>query len=120
MNPVSIGAFIGALGVILGAFATHTLRGKVGYDLFEIFQTGTQYLMLHAFAIILYGLAKVRAKWPLYCFLAGIVIFTGSLYCITFTGIRTFGAITPIGGVLFIAGWIGFGLQARTTKSVQL
>ena len=64
MNPVSIGSLIAALGVILGAFGTHGLRGKIGYDLLEIYQTGTQYLMIHAFAIILYGLSKAKAIWP--------------------------------------------------------
>jgi uncharacterized membrane protein YgdD (TMEM256/DUF423 family) len=115
MNAVSIGAFLGALGVILGAFGTHAIKGKIGYDLYEIYLTGAQYLMLHAFAIVFYGLSKARAKWPLYCFFAGIFIFTGSLFCITFTGIRGFGAITPIGGVCLIAGWIGFGWEARKT-----
>lgn len=117
INPISLGAAIGALGVILGAFGAHAIKGKIGYDLFEIYLTGTQYLMMHAFAIILYGLSKAEAQWPVWCFLAGILIFTGSLYAITFTGIRTFGAITPIGGVLFIAGWIGFALQARNLKA---
>jgi uncharacterized membrane protein YgdD (TMEM256/DUF423 family) len=116
MNPLSIGSLIACLGVILGAFGTHGLRGKIGYDLLQIYETGVQYLMIHAFAILFYGLSKAQAKWPLWCFGIGIVIFTGSLFCITFTGIRTFGAITPIGGVLFIAGWIGFALQVRNRK----
>jgi uncharacterized membrane protein YgdD (TMEM256/DUF423 family) len=106
MNPISIGAAIAGIGVILGAFGTHALRGKIGYDLFEIYKTGCEYLMLHAFALIFYGLSKATAKWPVWCFLSGIVIFTG---------IRGFGAITPIGGVLFIAGWAGFAWQTRNT-----
>jgi uncharacterized membrane protein YgdD (TMEM256/DUF423 family) len=113
MNPVGIGAFLAAIGVILGAFGTHAIRGKIGYDLYEIYQTGTQYWMIHAFAIILYGLSRSQAKWPVICFLVGIAIFSGSLFAITFSGIRGFGAITPVGGLLFIAGWIGFGLQNR-------
>ena len=116
MNPISIGAILSAIGVVLGAFGTHSLKGHIGYDLFDIFVTGTQYLLLHSFAIIFYGLSSAKAKWPLYCFGAGIFVFTGSLYIITFSGIREWGAVTPIGGVLFIAGWVGFAMQTWTKK----
>ena len=113
MNLICIGAIQAALGVILGAFGTHGLKGKIGYDLLQIYETGTYYLVLHAFALILLGLFHPKQKWPAYCFLIGTLIFSGSLYAITFSGIRSFGAITPIGGVMFIAGWIGFALEAR-------
>jgi uncharacterized membrane protein YgdD (TMEM256/DUF423 family) len=119
MNPVSIGAMISALGVILGAFGAHAIKGHIGYDLYEIYMTGTQYLMLHAFAILFYGLSGAKAKWPLWCFGAGIVVFTGSLFAITFSGVREFGAITPIGGVLFIAGWIGFAKATWKPASIR-
>ena len=115
MNSVSIGALFATLGVIFGAFGTHGLRGKVAPDLLQIYETGTYYLMLHAFALILFGYLKSKESWPAWCFTIGILIFTGSLYAITFTEIKKFGMITPIGGVLFIAGWIGFALQARNT-----
>jgi uncharacterized membrane protein YgdD (TMEM256/DUF423 family) len=118
-NIISIGALFGAFGVILGAFGTHALQGKIEPDLFEIYKTGCQYMMMHAFALILYGLSGIETKWPAWCFGLGIVVFSGSLYCITFTGIRMFGAITPIGGLLFIAGWIGFAIQARTSSSAM-
>ena len=113
MNPIFFGAIQAGLGVILGAFGTHGLRGKIGYDLLQIYETGTYYLVLHALALILFGLIKPAKLWPAWCFLIGTVIFTGSLYTITFSNIRQFGAITPIGGVLFIAGWIGFAIQAK-------
>lgn len=116
MNPVSLGAALSALGVILGAFGTHGLREKVAFHLLEIYQTGTQYLMLHAFALILFGLTKPKKLWPAWCFTIGIFIFSGSLYAIVGTDIKTFGAITPIGGLLFIAGWIGFALETRASK----
>lgn len=119
MNPISLGAFLSALGVILGAFGTHGLRGKIGYDLLQTYETGTHYLMIHAAAILFYGLwhrsqpeNNKPTRWPVRLFAAGIFIFTGSLYAITFTVIREFGMITPIGGVLMIAGWIMFGKQA--------
>jgi uncharacterized membrane protein YgdD (TMEM256/DUF423 family) len=116
-NTVSLGAAVAAVGVILGAFGAHAIKDKIEPHLFEIYTTGVQYLMLHAFALIFYGLSPAKAKWPPICFLIGIFIFTGSLFAITFTGIRAFGAITPIGGLLFIAGWIGFALQTRNQES---
>jgi uncharacterized membrane protein YgdD (TMEM256/DUF423 family) len=119
MNSIAIGAFLSAFGVIAGAFGTHSLRGKIGYDLLQIYDTANHYLMIHAAALILYGLwyqaqpAGQRPRhWPAIAFIVGIFIFSGSLYTITFTVIREFGMITPIGGVAMIAGWIGFGTQA--------
>lgn len=113
MNSILIGAIQAGLGVILGAFGTHGLRGKIASDLLQIYETGTYYLVLHALALILFGLLKPQKFWPAWCFLIGTIIFTGSLYTITFTNIREFGAVTPIGGVLLIVGWMGFALQAR-------
>ena len=119
MNPISLGAFLSGIGVILGAFGTHGLRGKIGYDLLQIYETANQYLLLHAAALIFYGLwsasqpeAKRPKCWPAMLFLVGVVVFSGSLYLITFTAIREFGMITPVGGLALIAGWIGFGKQA--------
>ena len=121
---ITTGGILAALAVILGAFGAHALRGKIGYDLFDIYQTANQYLMIHALGLILYGiwhkvmsradLTVVIKPWPAACFFFGSIIFCGSLYTITFTGLRMFGAITPIGGVLYIVGWIGFALQARS------
>jgi uncharacterized membrane protein YgdD (TMEM256/DUF423 family) len=122
MKFISIGAILAMLAVVFGAFGTHGLRGKIGYDLLQIYETGTYYMMVHAFAIMIYGIWFALAKngelkpWPIWLFLVGTFIFTGSLYAITFTTIRTFGAITPIGGVCYIAGWIIFALQAYRTK----
>ncbi len=113
MNPVSLGAALGGLAVICGAFGTHSLQGRIGYDLLEVYRTGCQYLMYHAFALVLFGLAKPKKLWPAWCFVAGIFIFTGSLFAYAFTSIRTFGAITPVGGLLLISGWIGFAIMTR-------
>jgi uncharacterized membrane protein YgdD (TMEM256/DUF423 family) len=123
-QTVSCGAVLAAIAVILGAFGAHALRGKIGYDLFDIFQTANQYMMIHATALIIYGLwnhsaikdGLVVKPWPAICFFIGSIIFCGSLYTITFTGLRMFGAVTPVGGLLFIAGWLGFAYQARTRK----
>jgi uncharacterized membrane protein YgdD (TMEM256/DUF423 family) len=113
VKPVSSGAALAALSVISGAFGAHALQGRIGYDLLEFFKTGNQYMTIHALGLILFGLMRPSRNWPAVCFLAGVALFTGSLFAITFTGIRTFGMITPIGGVLFIAGWVGFFLEAR-------
>jgi uncharacterized membrane protein YgdD (TMEM256/DUF423 family) len=113
MKCISIGSFMVALSVMAGAFGAHALQGRIGYDLLEIFKTGTYYMTVHSLGLVLFGLFKPEKTWPATAFVIGTVIFTGSLYGITFTGIRTLGMITPIGGLLFIAGWIGFGLEAR-------
>jgi uncharacterized membrane protein YgdD (TMEM256/DUF423 family) len=117
MKCISAGAFLAAFSVLAGAFGTHALQGKIGYDLFDLFKTGTQYLTLHSLGLILYGLFKPEKVWPALAFVAGMVLFTGSLYGITFTAIRSLGMITPFGGLLFIAGWIGFALEARKRMS---
>lgn len=113
-NTVSIGAALSGLGIILGAFGTHSLQGKIGYDLLDIYKTASYYLIIHALALILFGLSKIERRWPAWCFIVGIVIFCGSLYGITFTGVRELGMITPIGGLAFISGWVGFAYTART------
>ena len=113
LKIVSTGSALIGFSVLAGAFGAHMLQGKIGYDLLEIFKTGNHYLSLHGIGLILFGLMRPSRLWPAFCFLAGIFLFSGSLYAITFTGIRTFGMITPIGGVLFIAGWVGFFLEAR-------
>lgn len=104
------GSLLAGLGVVLGAFGAHGLKGRVEPDLLVIFETGVRYQMYHALAMLAVGLAADR--WPStliglsgWLFLAGIVIFSGSLYLMTFTGMRWLGAITPIGGLALILGW---------------
>lgn len=113
----AIGALMGALGVAFGAFGAHGLKARVTPDLLQIWETGAHYHLIHALALIAASWAiqrfpgglSVAAGW---CFLFGIVIFSGSLYTLAFTGIRWLGAITPIGGVLFIVGWVLLALAA--------
>ena len=107
----SLGAFGGLTAVAIGAFAAHALKGKLPPDLFEIFEVGARYHMYHALALL--GAAWAVTRWPGtgttwagWCFVAGIVLFSGSLYALALTGIRTLGAITPLGGVCFLAGWV--------------
>jgi len=106
------GAALAGLGVILGAFGAHGLRSRVGADLLAIFETGVRYQMYHALALLALGLAVARGEGSAWhqaagwAFLVGIAIFSGSLYALTLTGQRWLGAITPIGGVAFILGWV--------------
>ena len=109
---IAIAAINGFLSVALGAFAAHGLRARLAPDMLAIFQTGVQYQMYHTLAMFGVGLlcmhiqdsALLRAS--AWAFLAGIVIFSGSLYILSLTGVRWLGAITPIGGVGFLAGWL--------------
>lgn len=108
------GAIQGFLAVALGAFAAHALDDKLDAYGTDIWNTAIQYQMLHAVAIILAGILMSKAifgevkqlKIAVICFNAGVVFFTGSLMVLALTGIKVLGAITPIGGVLFLIGWI--------------
>ena len=105
-----IGAISGGIAVAAGAFGAHALRERVEPRLLEVFETGARYQMYHALALL--AVAYLVQKWPGtlgttagWLFVAGTVLFSGSLYAMTFTGVRALGAITPLGGVCFIAGW---------------
>ena len=111
------GAVLGALSVILGAFAAHSLKNHLTTDQIEIFQTGVRYQFYHTFAILAIGIISIHnpSKWLKnsgYAFIIGIVCFSGSLYLLASRfaiGIESWnwlGPITPIGGVFFIVGWI--------------
>ena len=101
----------GFLAVALGAFAAHGLKSMLGPDLLATFQTGVQYHMYHTLALLAIGILALHfpsqsgLRIAGYLFLAGILIFSGSLYVLALSGIRWLGAITPIGGVAFLAGW---------------
>lgn len=107
------GAIQGFLAVALGAFAAHALEDKLDAYGTDIWNTAIQYQMLHAVAIVLVGILMSKAifgnvkqlKIAVICFNAGIIFFTGSLMVLALTGIKVLGAITPIGGVLFLIGW---------------
>jgi uncharacterized membrane protein YgdD (TMEM256/DUF423 family) len=107
------GALAGFVGVAFGAFGAHGLRGRLSPDMLAVFETGVRYQMYHALALMLTaalmmtgriesGRAAAAAGW---LFVAGIVLFSGSLYLLAVTGITVLGAITPIGGVAFLLGW---------------
>ena len=117
-----IACALGALAVGIGAFGAHGLRGKISPDLLEIFETGVKYHFYHALALLALGLAAPalwQSKWaPLAggAWIVGILVFSGSLYILAITGIRWLGAITPIGGVAFILGWVFLLLAAGALK----
>lgn len=113
-----LGALSGGISVAAGAFGAHALRARVEPRLLEVFETGARYQMYHALALLAVAWIIGRTSSSMgtaagWLFVAGTLIFSGSLYAMTFTGIRALGAITPIGGVCFIAGWICMALAAR-------
>jgi uncharacterized membrane protein YgdD (TMEM256/DUF423 family) len=109
---LALGGLSGGLAVALGAFGAHALRGRLGPEDLAIFETGVRYQMYHALALLAVGLwiahagqsrTLAAAGW---LFVAGTVVFSGSLYLLTLTGQRWLGAVTPLGGVAFIAAWL--------------
>ena len=113
-----IGAVSAGLGVAAGAFGAHALRARLEPRLLEVFETAVRYQMYHALALLAVAWVASRVPGSMstaagWLFVAGTVIFSGSLYAMVFTGIRALGAITPIGGVCFIAGWVCLALAAR-------
>jgi len=106
-----IGSVMGALAVALGAFGAHALRSRLSDDLLATFEIGARYHFYHALALL--AVAYAAARWPDsalppwagWLFVGGITVFSGSLYLLALTGTRALGAVTPIGGAMFIAGW---------------
>jgi uncharacterized membrane protein YgdD (TMEM256/DUF423 family) len=114
---VALGAFSGLIAVALGAFAAHALRARLDAALLVTFETGARYQMYHALALLAVGLLAERSPTRLLgasglLFVAGTILFSGSLYALALTGARGFGAITPFGGVAFVLGWLCLGLAA--------
>ena len=104
------GAVAAFIAVALGAFGAHSLRTKLSPDMLNIFEIGVRYQMYHALGLI--AVAWATTRWPEanlnaagWAFIVGIVVFSGSLYLLSATDIRWFGAITPIGGLAFLIGW---------------
>lgn len=117
-----LGAALAGLSVALGAFGAHGLRNAITPDLLANYETGARYQMYHALALL--ALAWAIARWPGgtlfplsgWLFVAGVVLFSGSLYLMAFTGWRWLGAITPLGGVAFIGGWALIIYQVWTSR----
>ena len=114
---VTLGAVIAGLAVAAGAFGAHALRARLEPGDLLVFETAARYQMYHGLALIAAGWVADRWPGPLagaagWCFLLGVVLFSGSLYALTLSGIRMLGAITPLGGVAFMAGWACLALAA--------
>jgi uncharacterized membrane protein YgdD (TMEM256/DUF423 family) len=104
---IALGALNAAIAVAAGAFAAHGLRERLDARALEVFETGARYQMYHALAIVLAGVIASRgAQTAGWIFQAGIVLFSGSLYALALTGTKGLGAVTPLGGVAFLAGWL--------------
>jgi uncharacterized membrane protein YgdD (TMEM256/DUF423 family) len=110
-------AISAAISVAAGAFGAHALKARLPPDLLAVFETGARYEMYHAIGLATAAWAASRfpgpaAAWAGGLFAAGTVLFSGSLYALALTGVRGFGAVTPFGGVAFLAGWIALALAA--------
>jgi uncharacterized membrane protein YgdD (TMEM256/DUF423 family) len=115
---LALGSVSGGLAVALGAFGAHVLKSRLATDMLANFETGVRYQMYHALALL--AVAWAITHWPGsrlaraagWLFAAGSLLFSGSLYVLALTGIRWLGAITPLGGVAFVAGWFCLFLAA--------
>jgi uncharacterized membrane protein YgdD (TMEM256/DUF423 family) len=113
---IALGALLGGLGVIAGAFGAHGLAGRLSAEQLATFEVAVRYQMYHALALVLVGLLSQRGSRCLAVagpmFVTGIVLFSGCLYAWIFTGVKTWAMIVPVGGVAFILGWFALCLNA--------
>ena len=119
---LSVAAVNGFLAVAFGAFAAHGLSTRINAHALQIFETGARYHMYHALALglaamAMRGAAASSANLSAWFFLIGIVLFSGSLYLLALTGIRTFGIVTPFGGLSFLIGWALLAWAATRVQS---
>jgi uncharacterized membrane protein YgdD (TMEM256/DUF423 family) len=108
---VVLGAVSGAIAVAAGAFGAHALKARLGPEALAVWETGARYQMYHALALVALGCAAHTWRSPAlraagWLFVAGTLLFSGSLYLLVATGVRSFGAVTPLGGLALIAGWL--------------
>jgi uncharacterized membrane protein YgdD (TMEM256/DUF423 family) len=113
-----LGSLSALVSVAAGAFGAHALRARLAPDLLAVFETAARYQMYHALALLAVAWAVGRWPGPLvawagWLFVAGTLLFSGSLYALALSGVRWLGAITPLGGVCFLAGWLCLALAAR-------
>jgi uncharacterized membrane protein YgdD (TMEM256/DUF423 family) len=113
MNWSSVGAILLALAVIIGAFGAHALQGRLDAYSKGVYETGVMYHFFHALGLLVISflprigaLSAPRTGWVCALLLVGIILFSGSLYALAISGVRMLGAVTPLGGLAFIAAWI--------------
>jgi uncharacterized membrane protein YgdD (TMEM256/DUF423 family) len=109
------GAAMAALGVALGAFGAHGLKSRVSPEMVAVWETGVRYHLVHALGLL--GVAMAVERWPAaglagWLFVLGTLVFSGSLYVLVLSGQRWLGAITPLGGLAFVAGWLALAWVA--------
>ncbi|AFY64531.1 DUF423 domain-containing protein [Geitlerinema sp. PCC 7407] len=116
---LAIAAVLGGLSVAGGAFAAHALENRLTERMLTVFETGARYQMYHAIALLAVALLLGRPEAPQgllngagYCFIAGTVLFSGSLYVLSLSGLKSLGAIAPLGGLTLIAGWLCLAIAA--------
>lgn len=107
---LGIGSILGALGVLLGAFGAHALRARLSPEMMGVWKTAVEYHFYHALALLLVGMLARELRTPALdaatlCFALGVLLFSGSLYVLALSNLRWLGAITPVGGLLFLVGW---------------
>ena len=117
----SIGTLSGLISVAAGAFGAHALRARLSPEHLAVFETAARYQMYHALALLAVAWAAARwpgalSLWAGWLFVAGTVLFSGSLYTLALTGARWLGAITPLGGVAFLVGWLCLFLSVRRSQ----
>ncbi len=111
---LAAGGLAALVAVALGAFGAHALKGRLSPELLTVWHTAVEYHLFHALGMLAVGLVAAQLaestllKWSGWLMLAGIVLFSGSLYALALTGLRWLGAVTPAGGVAFIAAWALF------------
>jgi uncharacterized membrane protein YgdD (TMEM256/DUF423 family) len=113
---IRLAAIAGFLAVALGAFGAHSLKATLlQNDTLAVWQTGALYHLVHAVVLLLLAQRSSIPRWPFILFGIGIVIFSGSLYLLAVTNIKILGAITPIGGLCFLAGWLMLAFRPSQT-----
>ncbi|PJZ70968.1 hypothetical protein CH373_00035 [Leptospira perolatii] len=115
--PLFLAGIFGFLGVAIGAFGAHGLKSVISPELMSVFETGTKYHLLHAIVMFVIAISdKYRESFWIrlgfWLISTGIIFFSGSLYILSITGVKILGAITPIGGLCFLAGWISISVVA--------
>ena len=115
---LTIAAISGLLAVVLGAFGAHALKKMISPEMLEVYKTGVQYQFYHTFALLAVGIlmhfnTSKALQWSGYLFVLGILLFSGSLYVMTITGIKALGIITPFGGTVWIAAWFLLMIHCR-------
>lgn len=117
------GALLAMLAVGIGAFGAHLLKPILSEDYMKVYETGVQYHMIHALGVIIIAIIvgqwgeSTRLRWAGRLLIAGTVLFSGSLYVLSISEIKVLGAITPFGGVCFIAGWLFLAMEAFSRKT---